>query len=94
MLSFTLLLLQKNVVYLITCSKCNAQYVGQTTRHLSIRMNEHRSKCKNNDKTFLISSHSLSFVEKFCDKALWLKHGNQMAYGDIATVIEKYRDSK
>ena len=32
----------KNVIYLITCKKCNAQYVGQTHQKVSKRMNSHR----------------------------------------------------
>ena len=32
----------ENVIYLITCKKCNAQYVGQTHQKVSKRMNSHR----------------------------------------------------
>ena len=31
----------KNVVYLITCSQCQTQYVGQTRQPVSRRMNSH-----------------------------------------------------
>ena len=31
-----------NVIYLITCKKCNMQYVGQTGQQVSRRMNNHR----------------------------------------------------
>ena len=31
----------ENVIYLITCKKCNAQYVGQTHQKVSKRMNSH-----------------------------------------------------
>ena len=30
-----------NVVYEITCSRCQSSYVGQTTRHLATRVREH-----------------------------------------------------
>ena len=33
-----------NVVYEITCSRCQSSYVGQTTRHLATRVHE-QSKC-------------------------------------------------
>ena len=33
----------KNIVYLISCDKCNMQYVGETENALHIRMNGHRS---------------------------------------------------
>ena len=32
----------ENVIYLIACKKCNAQYVGQTHQKVSKRMNSHR----------------------------------------------------
>ena len=34
------------VVYLFTCAGCNASYIGETTRHLFIRMDEHFSSNK------------------------------------------------
>ena len=39
------------VIYLITCSKCNIKYVGQTTKQLNYRLNNHRSNIKHNLKT-------------------------------------------
>lgn len=32
----------KNVIYLVTCKKCQMQYVGQTSQSVSRRMNSHR----------------------------------------------------
>ena len=37
----------KNVVYLITCSQCQTQYVGQTRQPVSRRMNSHRFNINN-----------------------------------------------
>ena len=37
----------KNVVYLITCNKCQMQYVGKTTNELRTRISGHRSAIKN-----------------------------------------------
>ena len=36
-----------NVVYLITCSQCQTQYVGQTRQPVSSRMNSHRFDINN-----------------------------------------------
>lgn len=33
----------KNVVYMISCSRCDMQYVGETENALHVRMNGHRS---------------------------------------------------
>ena len=37
-------LLKSKVVYQIKCPGCNASYVGQTSRHLTIRLNEYIRK--------------------------------------------------
>ena len=56
-----------------------------------------REKCekvfdnyKRRGKTFIISTHSLEFVKKFCSKTLWLHKGEQMDYGDTEKVLKKY----
>lgn len=36
----------KNIIYLITCNRCNLQYVGETTRALRERLTDHRSNIK------------------------------------------------
>jgi hypothetical protein len=36
-----------NVVYIITCKKCNIQYIGETRNMLKTRMTLHRSEIKN-----------------------------------------------
>ena len=37
------MLMKSKVVYKITCPRCNACYVGQTSRHLKTRFSEHRN---------------------------------------------------
>ena len=37
-------MLQSNVVYKITCPRCDSSYVGQTTRHVQQRFREHLGK--------------------------------------------------
>jgi hypothetical protein len=41
-------------------------------------------------KTILLVTHSLSLVERFCDEALWLDHGQAMAHGDPLRVVGAY----
>ena len=38
----------KNVIYLISCKVCSAQYVGQTTTALRTRFNNHRYSVQRN----------------------------------------------
>ena len=45
-------------------------------------------------KTYVISSHDLNFIETFCDKTLWLDHGNQMAFGQTDQILKQYIDYK
>ena len=42
-----------HLIYLITCSDCDVQYVGQTTQPLHVRLNAHRSCAKRNPNTYL-----------------------------------------
>ena len=37
----------RNVIYLISCKKCNKQYVGQTSQQASKRMNSHKFDISN-----------------------------------------------
>lgn len=40
--------------------------------------------------TLLFVSHSAEQVKQLCKKAIWLDHGNMMAYGDTAEVYAMY----
>ena len=42
--------------------------------------------------TVLFVSHSLQQVQKICNKALILDHGEMIAFGDIETVSAKYEE--
>lgn len=43
--------------------------------------------------TILFVSHSLSSVEEFCDRAIWLDKGKVAAQGEAGAVVEAYRKS-
>jgi ABC-type polysaccharide/polyol phosphate transport system ATPase subunit len=45
---------------------------------------------KHSGRTFVVASHELDFVRRFCDKALWLDKGRQRAYGEPEAVIAQY----
>jgi hypothetical protein len=45
---------------------------------------------KRRNKTILLVTHSLGLVERFCDEALWLDHGEKRAQGDPKRVIGAY----
>jgi lipopolysaccharide transport system ATP-binding protein len=42
------------------------------------------------DKTVVFVTHDMSSVKRFCDRALLLNHGEQVAFGDTEGVIDKY----
>ncbi|HEK9101206.1 teichoic acids export ABC transporter ATP-binding subunit TagH [Bacillus pfraonensis] len=52
------------------------------------KMNEFKEK----GKTIFFISHSLSQVQSFCTKALWLHYGQVKEYGDIKEVVNHYSD--
>ncbi len=43
-------------------------------------------------KTIILVTHSLEKVRSFCDRALYLKFGQQVAVGNVEEVTEKYRE--
>ena len=57
----------RNVIYLITCTVCNKQYVGETQRMLSDRFTDHRSNISTRKDTpianhFNLPGHSISSI--------------------------------
>jgi len=40
--------------------------------------------------TGMLVSHSISQVRELCNKALWLDHGNQIAFGDMEPICDAY----
>ena len=46
---------------------------------------------KKNGKTILFVSHDLSSIEKYCDKAILLDHGKNVAEGKPIDIINKYK---
>ena len=47
----------QNVIYLITCNYCKLQYVGETSKKLKVRFNNHRSSAKAENSTKLLYEH-------------------------------------
>ncbi|SDB81278.1 teichoic acid transport system ATP-binding protein [Pelagirhabdus alkalitolerans] len=45
-------------------------------------------------KAVIIVSHSMSFVETVCSRAIWMEEGQIVEDGDAEEVVEKYRKSK
>ena len=45
---------------------------------------------KRRNKTILLVTHSLGLVERFCDEALWLDHGQHRGMGDPRRIIGAY----
>lgn len=50
------------------------------------KMNEFKEK----GKTIFFISHSESQVRNFCDKVLWLEHGEARLFGEAASVLNEY----
>ena len=46
----------RNIIYLITCTRCKKQYVGLTMQQLNVRINHHRTNIFNHTQTY-ISNH-------------------------------------
>ena len=67
---------------------------------LSVGDESFRNKCqKRIDKfweshvTILVVSHSMDFIQKSCDKSIWLKNGHIQLEGESGDVVKSYLDS-
>ena len=47
---------------------------------------------KDDSKTVMIVSHSMSTIKELCDEVLWLNDGVLMERGDTETVTNHYED--
>ncbi|UYV83204.1 hypothetical protein LAZ67_23000193 [Cordylochernes scorpioides] len=47
----------KNAIYSIECNECKTKYVGETGRHLNIRVSEHKRNIDNQDSRSLVYQH-------------------------------------
>ena len=47
----------KNVIYLVTCKKCNVQYVGSTSNEFKIRFRNHKSSMITKKRTCEVAIH-------------------------------------
>lgn len=67
---------------------------------LSVGDESFRNKCQHRiDKfweshvTILVVSHSMDFIQRSCDKTIWLSKGHLNLAGDSKEVVESYLDS-
>ena len=70
-----------NIVYLIECSKCKKQYIGETSRQFRKRIYEHIASAKNSEKIVTpvskhFSSENHSFKHMKFSVVQWLGNRN------------------
>ena len=44
-------------------------------------------------RILIMVSHDLGHIREFCNKVLWLEHGNIKEYGDVKDTLERYESS-
>lgn len=79
-----------------TCTRPDVLLVDEV---LSVGDARFASKCldrmyayQEQGTTIIIVSHSMSTIETFCDRGLWIEHGHQRALGDAAEVVGLYME--
>ena len=56
---------RNNIVYKIDCNDCNSCYIGQSSRYLKIRVNEHKRDCKNKNEKSALGEHTIDTDHSF-----------------------------
>ena len=69
----------KNVIYLVTCNKCNVQYIASTTNKFKVRFRNHKSAmsikstCEVaihfNKETHALSDFNFTIIEQICNSS-------------------------
>jgi ABC-type polysaccharide/polyol phosphate transport system ATPase subunit len=62
-------------------------------KNFQIQCEDFFTKAIEKNNTFLIATHNLGFIEKFCNRTLWLQKGWQIAFGLTRDVLNQYRNS-
>jgi ABC-type polysaccharide/polyol phosphate transport system ATPase subunit len=62
-------------------------------RHFKEKCKEVFDAYRSSESTFVVATHDLNFVGDFCDKALWLHKGRQMAFGFPSEIVEMYKST-
>ena len=79
-----------NLIYCITCNKCNQNYIGETKRPLKVRFGEHLGYVRNkklNEPTghhFNLPGHNITMMEITLLEKIW----------SSSTNLRKIRESK
>lgn len=64
--------------------------IGAGDAHFMQKAQARMEKLIQKSEILVLASHSLETVKNFCNKVLWLEHGQIKAMGDIETVTEQY----
>jgi ABC-2 type transport system ATP-binding protein len=51
------------------------------------------AEAKEQGKTIVLSTHQMNQVEELCDHLLMINHGNQVLYGDLSEILERYSEA-
>ncbi|EZA47392.1 hypothetical protein X777_16331 [Ooceraea biroi] len=86
-----------NVIYRLNCNDCDKSYIGQTKRHLRIRVNEHKNDVKKHESMHsVVSTHRLNNNHEFDFSSPMVLH-NEKYYKkrDISEMffIKKYKNN-
>jgi ABC-type polysaccharide/polyol phosphate transport system ATPase subunit len=60
-------------------------------KHFQTKCQSVFSEYQQSAKTFLVTTHDLAFVRKFCDRALWLHKGRCVTFGDPERIVNQYQ---
>ena len=67
--------------------------VGAGDAHFMDKAKQRLDSLVSNAKILVFASHSDDIIKRFCNKAIWMEHGNIKAMGEIQSILDHYNSS-
>ena len=69
------------------------EWIGAGDRVFRAKADARLAKMVEESKGFILASHNVHIVRRYCTKAMWLDKGKVLADGDIETVLKAFTEA-
>jgi ABC-type polysaccharide/polyol phosphate transport system ATPase subunit len=69
------------------------EWIGAGDANFMAKAQERVTEIVSKSNILVLASHNKDILRKWCNKGLWLEHGEMKAYGEFSSVYEQYQES-